>query len=53
MSNESNIDPKKLQRMTLRILKTEQENLRTRARTKEQMVESIRKTIMQESKKTN
>lgn len=51
MSNESSINPKKLNAMKVKILRAEQENLRTREKTSEQMVDHIRKIIAHEAKK--
>ena len=51
MSNEKGIDPKRLNAMKMKILKAEQENLRTKDRTTDAMVEHIRKIIASEAKK--
>lgn len=51
MSNEKGIDPKKLNAMKMKILKAEQENLRTKEKTTDAMVEQIRKIIATEAKK--
>lgn len=51
MSNEKGIDPKKLNAMKMKILKAEQENLRTKDKTTDQMVDHIRKIITAEAKK--
>lgn len=51
MSNENGIDPKKLNAMKIKILKAEQENLRTKDKTTDAMVECIRKIIVSEAKK--
>lgn len=51
MSNEKGIDPKKLNAMKIKILKAEQENLRTKDKTTDQMVDHIRKIITTEAKK--
>lgn len=51
MSNEKGIDPKKLNIMKIRILQAEQENLRTKDKTTDAMVEHIRKIIASEVKK--
>lgn len=51
MSNEKGIDPKKLNAMKMKILKAEQENLRTKDKTTDQMVDHIRKIITTEAKK--
>ena len=51
MSNEKGIDPKKLNAMKIKILKAEQENLRTKDKTTDAMVEHIRKIIASEAKK--
>lgn len=50
MSNEAD-RAKRLYAMKYKILKLEQENLRTRERTKDQMIEYIRKIIISEAKK--
>ena len=52
MSNESKIDPKKLNAMKVKILRAEQENLKTREKTSEQMADYIRKIIAHEAKKS-
>ena len=51
MSNEQNIQEKRLNAMKYKILKAEQENLKTREKTTDQMVETIRRIIMDEAKK--
>ena len=51
MSNELNAREKKLNAMKFKILKTEQENLKTREKTTDQMVETIRRIINDEAKK--
>ena len=51
MSNEQNIQEKLLNAMKYKILKAEQENLKTREKTTDQMVETIRRIIMDEAKK--
>lgn len=51
MSNEKGIDTKKLNAMKIKILKAEQENLRTKDKTTDAMVEHIRKIIASEAKK--
>ena len=51
MSNENGIDPKKLNAMKIKILKAEQENLRTKDKTTDEMVEHIRRIIASEAKK--
>ena len=51
MSNEKGIDPKKLNAIKMKILKAEQENLRTKEKTTDAMVEQIRKIIATEAKK--
>ena len=48
----SELDENKLNRMKLAILKAEQENLKTRDRGEEAMVELIRRIIIDEVKKT-
>lgn len=50
-NTEININEKKLNRMKFNILKVERENLKTRERTNEEMVETIRKIIQDEVKK--
>lgn len=54
MSSSSNgrIEEKKLKRMKYAILKAEKENLKTRERSNEAMVELLRRTITDETKKT-
>lgn len=51
MSNEKELNEKKLNAMKYKILKAEQENLKTREKTTDQMVELIRRIITDESKK--
>ena len=51
MSNEQEVQEKRLNAMKFKILKAEQENLKTREKTTEQMVETIRRIIMDEAKK--
>ena len=51
MSNEQDVREKRLNAMKLKILKAEQENLKTREKTMEQMVETIRRIINDEAKK--
>jgi len=51
MSIDKEIDEKRLNGMKLKILKAEQENLKTRERTNEAMVELIRRIITDEVKK--
>lgn len=45
----ANNDEKKLTRMTYKILEAESENLRTRERTNEAMIDLIKKIIKRES----
>jgi len=52
MSNDSSINPKKLNAMKVKILRAEQENLKTREKTSEQMADHIRKIIAHEAKKS-
>ncbi|MCR3921212.1 MAG: hypothetical protein NUK65_01690 [Firmicutes bacterium] len=54
MSENQNVEinEKKLKRMKLAILKAEEENLKTQERPNETMVESIRRIISDEVKKT-
>lgn len=51
MSNECGIDSKKLNEMKVRILKAEQNNLKTREKTTDEMVDCIRKIIASVAKK--
>lgn len=51
MSNEKDVNEKKLNAMKFKILKAERENLKTREKTTEQMVETIRRIITDEAKK--
>ena len=51
MSNEQDVQEKRLNAMKYEILKAEQENLKTREKTTDQMVETIRRIIMDEAKK--
>lgn len=51
MSNEQEVLDKRLNAMKYKILKAEQENLKTREKTTEQMVEAIRRIITDEAKK--
>lgn len=51
MSNEQETQDKRLNAMKYKILKLEQENLKTREKTTEQMVEAIRRIITDEAKK--
>ena len=51
MSNEQDVQEKRLNAMKYKILKAEQENLKTREKTTDQLVETIRRIIMDEAKK--
>jgi hypothetical protein len=51
MSNEQEVQEKRLNAMKYKILKAEQENLKTREKTNDQMVETIRRIITDEAKK--
>ncbi len=51
MSKEQDVQEKRLNAMKFKILKAEQENLKTREKTTDQMVETIRRIIMDEAKK--
>lgn len=51
MSNEQDVQEKRLNAMKYKMLKAEQENLKTREKTTDQMVETIRRIIMDEAKK--
>lgn len=49
---ESDLNPKKLNQMKVDILKAEQDNLKTREKSNDTMVEVVRKIIENEVKKT-
>lgn len=51
MSNDQDVNDKRLNAMKYKILKAEQENLKTREKTTDQMVETIRRIITDEAKK--
>jgi hypothetical protein len=51
MSNEQEVQEKRLNAMKYKILKAEQENLKTKEKTTEEMVELIRRIITDEAKK--
>lgn len=51
MSSEKEVQEKRLNSMKYKILKAEQENLKTREKNNDQMVETIRRIIMDEAKK--
>lgn len=51
MSNGHNVQEKRLNAMKYKILKAEQENLKTREKTAEQMAETIRRIIANEAKR--
>ena len=51
MSIEQDVQEKRLNAMKYKILKAEKENLKTREKTTDQMVETIRRIIMDEAKK--
>lgn len=51
MSSEQETQEKRLNAMKYKILKAEQENLKTREKTTDQMVETIRRIIKDEAKK--
>ena len=51
MSNEQSAQEKRINAMKYKILKADQENLKTRENTTEQMVENIRRIITDEAKK--
>ena len=53
MSSEQEVQEKRLNAMKYKILKAEQENLKTREKTTDQMVETIRRIIMDEAKKND
>lgn len=50
--SEKEVNEKKLSAMKYKILEAEQENLKTRERTNDAMVELIRRIITDESKKS-
>ncbi len=52
MSNELETREKRLNAMKFKILKAEQENLKTQEKTREQMAETIRRIITDEAKKS-
>ena len=51
MSNERDVQEKRLKAMKYKILKAEQETLKTREKNTDQMVETIRRIITDEAKK--
>ena len=51
MSNEQELREKRLNAMKYKILRVEQENLKTREKTTEQMVDTIRRIINDEARK--
>ena len=51
MSNERDVQEKRLNAMKYKILKAVQENLKTREKNTDQMVETIRRIITDEAKK--
>ena len=51
MSNERDVQEKRLNAMKYKILKAEQENLKTKEKNTDQMVETIRRIITDEAKK--
>ena len=51
MSTEEERREKRMNTMKVKILKAEQENLKTREKTNEQMVDTIRRIINDEAKK--
>ncbi|MDR0747169.1 MAG: hypothetical protein LBE89_04670 [Helicobacteraceae bacterium] len=48
---EQDLNPKKLEQMKVEILKAERENLKTREKSTDAMIESLRKIIVTETKK--
>ncbi len=52
MSNNQELNEKRLDAMKFKILKAEQENLKTREKNTDQMVETIRRIILDEAKKS-
>lgn len=51
MSNELEVNEKKLNVMKYKILKAEQENLKTHEKSNDQMIETIRRIITDEAKR--
>ena len=51
MSNEQEVQEKRLNAMKYKILKAEQENLKTKQKSTDEMVELIRRIITDEAKK--
>lgn len=51
MPNEQELNEKRLDAMKYKILKAEQENLKTREKNTDQMVEAIRRIITDETKR--
>ena len=51
MSTDTDLNDKRLNAMKYKILKAEQENLKTREKTYDQMVETIRRIITDEADK--
>lgn len=51
-TEENELDKKKLEIMKLRIIRAEKENVKTREKSKEGMVEEIRKIIIEEANKS-
>ena len=51
MSDEQSVREKRLNAMKYKILEAEQKNLKTREKTTDQMVETIRRIINDEAKK--
>ena len=51
MSNQRDVQEKRLNAMKYKILKADQENLKTREKNTDQMVETIRRIITDEAKK--
>jgi hypothetical protein len=50
-TTEMGVDQKKLNQMKLNIIKVERDNLKTREKSNDEMIESIRKIISDEVKK--
>ena len=50
-NSDQNINERKLDAMKYRILQAERENIKTSSKTSEQMVDTIRKIIIEEAKK--
>ena len=52
MNGEHDLEQKKLEQMKVEILKVERENLKTREKNTDAMIETVRKIIITETKKS-